>query len=115
MNKIGCMFKMLFFGYTFYKNPTTINSQFFLESVDELFIKELKDNTYSTVDDESKDVSTEIEEQKCILCETNKKNIVFIPCSHSLSCVGCSKKIIQHSNCCPICRTTIDNRVFYYS
>jgi len=109
------IFKMAFFGYAFYKNPNTLNSRLFFESIDEAFSKqEVRDNTYCNVDDETRDTTTDIDDDRCILCETNKKNIVLIPCAHSVSCISCSKKLIQYSNKCPLCRTIIENRIFYY-
>lgn len=116
MNRLGSILKLVLCGYAFYKNPTTHSSRLFFEMLDEVFSrKEVKDNTYSNVDDESRDTETDVEEQKCIMCETNKKNIVLIPCSHTVGCIGCTKKLIQYTNKCPLCRTMIEDRIFYFS
>ena len=42
---------------------------------------------------------------ECNICMENSKNIVLIPCGHSL-CETCSNNI--NNNICYICRTVID-------
>ena len=47
---------------------------------------------------------TDIEEDQCILCYTNKKNITLSPCNHNIMCSTCYVKL-EKKNVCPICRT----------
>ena len=51
---------------------------------------------------------TDIEEEQCILCYTNKKNITLSPCNHNIMCSACYVKL-EKKNECPVCRggTTI--------
>ena len=41
---------------------------------------------------------------KCIICLTENKCFLFIPCKHLACCEKCSKKVKN----CPICRSKID-------
>jgi ferredoxin len=47
---------------------------------------------------------TDIEEDQCILCYTNKKNITLSPCNHNIMCSACYVKLAK-KNVCPVCRT----------
>ena len=47
-----------------------------------------------------------IEEQMCSVCCKNCRNVVFLPCSHMMTCLECSLE----SEYCPICRQTIEDR-----
>jgi ferredoxin len=47
---------------------------------------------------------TDIEEDQCILCYTNKKNITLSPCNHNIMCSTCYVKL-EKKNVCPVCRT----------
>ena len=44
---------------------------------------------------------------ECAVCLCNDKDTVFIPCGHYYTCDSCAK-MVSH---CPICRTTITNRI----
>jgi len=46
----------------------------------------------------------------CIVCQTNKADLVFEPCQHNVLCSECNKKGIC-SKWCPTCRTIITNRI----
>jgi len=46
---------------------------------------------------------TDIEEEQCILCYTNKKNITLSPCNHNIMCSACYVKLAK-KNECPVCR-----------
>ena len=46
---------------------------------------------------------TDIEEDQCILCYTNKKNITLSPCNHNIMCSACYVKL-EKKNECPVCR-----------
>jgi hypothetical protein len=50
-------------------------------------------------------IETTDEEQQCIMCYENKKNVQFQPCNHVISCYRC----VQHmTKCeCPVCKTGI--------
>ena len=42
------------------------------------------------------------DDELCLICMTEKKNMVFIPCGHLCICEGCSKK--YEGNKCILCR-----------
>ncbi len=44
-------------------------------------------------------------EEKCVICQENKPNIVYFPCSHNCVCKDCDKKM--NGNKCPLCRREI--------
>lgn len=48
---------------------------------------------------------TDNEEEQCIMCYENKKNVHFHPCNHIISCYRC---VQQMNKCeCPICKSKI--------
>lgn len=48
---------------------------------------------------------TDIEEEQCIMCYENKKNVRFHPCNHVISCYRC---VQQMNKCeCPVCKSAI--------
>jgi hypothetical protein len=44
---------------------------------------------------------------ECAVCLCAEKDTVFIPCGHFYTCNGCSQQL----KTCPICRTTITDRI----
>lgn len=50
-------------------------------------------------------VQTDVEEEQCIMCFTNKSSVRLFPCSHRVMCPECYNKI--EKNECPICRSGI--------
>ena len=46
----------------------------------------------------------------CIVCQTNKADLVFEPCQHNVLCSECNQKGIC-SKWCPTCRTPITERI----
>lgn len=48
---------------------------------------------------------TDNEEEQCIMCYENKKNVRFTPCNHAVSCYRC---VQQMNKCeCPVCKSVI--------
>jgi hypothetical protein len=43
----------------------------------------------------------------CIICMSNKRQIVLNPCGHYNMCIGCTDKIIQDTSKCPVCQKEI--------
>lgn len=70
-----------------------------------------KENNKKIKLNEKKDISTEIEEEQCIICLDNKKCILYVPCHHVASCNQCAQKIIQSKQQCPICRTKVEQMI----
>lgn len=50
-------------------------------------------------------VQTDVEEEQCIMCFTNKSSVRLFPCSHRVMCPDCYNNI--EKNECPICRSGI--------
>ncbi len=77
-------------------------------------------NNYETSNDLDEKKDTLISEGDkddvvCQICSANRRNIVIIPCAHSVTCIKCIKSLSQHGNKCPVCRAEIKNTVFYFS
>jgi hypothetical protein len=51
-------------------------------------------------------IETLNEEEQCILCYKYKKNTVYTPCAHVISCYECFDKLVRKE--CPVCKTKID-------
>jgi len=47
------------------------------------------------------------EENKCVICMEERKELTFIPCGHHCCCKNCGSMISS----CPMCRTDITSRV----
>jgi hypothetical protein len=68
---------------------------------------------FSVLEEDLLEVSQEGGEEedtsKCVICFTNKKNTVFLPCRHLACCYDCSRH--QTITECVICRTHIQDRM----
>ena len=51
-------------------------------------------------------VKTNVEEDQCILCYENAKNITFGPCAHNIACSECYIKLMKPREC-PVCKQAI--------
>ena len=49
---------------------------------------------------------TNVEEDQCILCYENAKNMTFSPCAHTIACSECYSKLIKPREC-PVCKQAI--------
>jgi len=49
---------------------------------------------------------TSVEEDQCIMCYENKKNITFNPCGHNVTCSACYVKLVKPHEC-PVCKQGI--------
>jgi hypothetical protein len=52
-------------------------------------------------------VKTSVEEDQCILCYENAKNLTFSPCAHNIACSACYTKLIKPREC-PVCKQAIE-------
>ena len=112
------LIKLAFNGYIAYIDPTKENNKIFARSLRDIFNNENDDKSYSYELDEGKDIialENDNAYQVCQICTVNKRNVVILPCSHSITCIKCFKAICNSSNKCPVCRTDIKNKVFYFS
>ena len=53
---------------------------------------------------------TSVEEDQCILCYENAKNLTFSPCAHKIACSECYIKLIKPREC-PVCKQTIESLI----
>lgn len=51
------------------------------------------------------------EDQLCVVCRTNPREIILLPCGHVCLCEDCADGIINH---CPICRAKITQKTAAY-
>lgn len=51
------------------------------------------------------------EDQICVVCNINAREIILLPCGHVCICEDCSANI---NDSCPICRTNITQRAAAY-
>ncbi|KAF5306144.1 hypothetical protein FQR65_LT07420 [Abscondita terminalis] len=51
------------------------------------------------------------ESQLCVVCKTNPREVILLPCGHVCLCEDCSDEILE---LCPICRESIDKRTAAY-
>lgn len=52
------------------------------------------------------------EDEQCVVCLHNTRDIVFLPCGHVACCVECARELViesndQHGGECPTCRAPI--------
>lgn len=55
-------------------------------------------------------VTTEVEQLQCLICITNEKDALIIPCKHLCVCKNCVQKLKN----CPICREVIITSIDVY-
>lgn len=55
-------------------------------------------------------VKTNVEEDQCMMCYENKKNIAFAPCAHAIACSECYVKFMKPREC-PVCKQAIASLV----
>jgi hypothetical protein len=52
-------------------------------------------------------VKTNVDEDQCILCYENAKNLTFSPCAHNIACSECYRKLMKPREC-PVCKQAIE-------
>jgi hypothetical protein len=51
---------------------------------------------------------TNVEEDQCILCYENAKDLTFGPCAHNIACSECYMKLMKPREC-PVCKQAIES------
>jgi len=51
---------------------------------------------------------TDVEEEQCIMCYSNKKNLRFLPCAHLIMCSACYN-MLEKKKECPVCKGDIQS------
>lgn len=54
------------------------------------------------------------DEYLCVVCQTNKRDSVFMNCRHMLCCHDCAITALKTNNICFVCREIIDNIMKIY-
>ncbi len=62
--------------------------------------QEVSLDTHPTGDD----VEAIDQDQSCVICMTNKRQIASTSCGHLCCCIGCSRQLYQRNDRCPQCR-----------
>lgn len=52
---------------------------------------------------------------ECLICCSNIRNTLFLPCKHSCCCSTCSHSLRIRNNPCPICKNSIEDLVIIES
>lgn len=75
------------------------------------------------LDEKDRDLREELERERdknlCVVCQTENKNIVVMPCRHMCMCKNCCTQLFRihryHRRTCPLCRHTITSTMEIYS
>ncbi|KAK6589653.1 RING domain [Cryptosporidium xiaoi] len=51
------------------------------------------------------------ESESCVVCLTNYRETILLPCRHACLCSDCSKMLLKMAHDCPICRSQIHSIV----
>lgn len=82
----------------------TVNRQEYPESpysANEEILEELKNKSIRDEDEND-------ETRACIICFDKKRKVLFLPCEHMISCVGCAISVFSNENECPQCREIVN-------
>jgi len=53
---------------------------------------------------------TSVEEDQCIMCYENAKNLTFGPCAHTIACSECYVRLMKPREC-PVCKQAIESLI----
>jgi baculoviral IAP repeat-containing protein 7/8 len=103
-------------GLDFVKNASLEKSRL-INQYEEKLREEHKDSLHEIIDiivkkRKSKDIkiNNNNTEKNCVICYSQEKKIIFLPCGHYVACEQCSSKITN----CPMCRKDIFNYQIVY-
>ena len=51
--------------------------------------------------------NSSLDNGECLICCTNLRNTIFLPCKHACTCNTCAHSLKMRNNPCPICKNTI--------
>ena len=66
----------------------------------------VNNNNLLKFDEDWRDEGYDIDNNKCIICMKNRKQIAY-SCGHYINCINCAKKVIDTTAKCPICNKNI--------
>lgn len=75
------------------------------------------------LDEKDRDLREELERERdknlCVVCQTENKSIVVMPCRHMCMCKNCCTELFRihryHRRTCPLCRHAITSTIEIYS
>lgn len=54
--------------------------------------------------------SSQSEDDECVVCFDNLREVTFQPCEHNICCKDCAERILKKDNpLCPFCRAKIEH------
>ncbi|KAH8741980.1 hypothetical protein FG386_002355 [Cryptosporidium ryanae] len=65
----------------------------------------------SQLSQDKKNNQGEHESELCVVCLTNNRETILLPCRHACLCSDCSKILLKKAHDCPICRNQIHSIV----
>ncbi len=51
--------------------------------------------------------NSSLDNGECLICCTNLRNTIFLPCYHACTCNTCAHSLKMRNNPCPICKNPI--------
>lgn len=69
-----------------------------------LILKQVVSNSFGHLVEPYDIFGMEDDELDCLICMSNPKDVVLLPCRHCISCESCLRSLRQDK--CPLCRTT---------
>jgi hypothetical protein len=52
--------------------------------------------------------------KECVICYTENRDTVVLPCRHLCLCYKCAQIVRMQSNKCPLCRTRMSSFIFQF-
>ncbi|KAJ1608156.1 ring finger domain-containing protein [Cryptosporidium canis] len=69
-----------------------------------LIVKQVITNSHGQIIEPYDTFGMEDDELDCLICMSNPKDVILLPCRHCISCESCLRSLRQDK--CPLCRTT---------
>lgn len=61
--------------------------------------------------EEGEEAIDENPEKECLICLTEDKDTLIMPCAHLCVCENCGKELVKAKHTCPICRGNISSLI----
>lgn len=88
----------------------------------QIFTTQAQSHHFSVEEKDSglrEELERERDKNLCVVCQTESKNIVVMPCRHMCMCKSCCTRLFHHQRfgrqTCPLCRRTITSTLEIYS
>ncbi|KAH8585183.1 ring domain containing [Cryptosporidium sp. chipmunk genotype I] len=74
-----------------------------------IILKQVMSNSHGVLIEPYDTYGLEDDELDCLICMSNPKDVILLPCRHCISCESCLRSLRQDK--CPLCRTTFSGFV----